>query len=305
MITRRRWIAATASVAVSRAGASTGAPLIDTHVHLFLRGFQFHANASYQPPAQTLGSYLAFAKDAHLDHVIVVHPEPYQDDHRILDFIFSNEPSPGFFKATCLFDPISPETPQRMGALTRKFPNRIVAVRVHENHAPGSRHSTGGAIRDRDMQSSGMRELWRTAQELGLAAQMHFIPFYAPQIAELAAQFPNVPVILDHLGRAGQGTPEQFEQVVALAKRPRTYMKYSGVDYSSKQREPFDDAQPLVRRLFDAFGPDRMMWGALGMNMSEFAAATRVFNHMFAFTTNENRAKIRGLTAQSLFRFSG
>ena len=103
-MTRRGWMASTAALTALRASASAGAPLIDTHVHLFLRGFPYHANAGYRPPAQTLGSYLAFAEAAHLDHVVVVHPEPYQDDHRYLEYCFAHEPSPGFFKGTCLFD---------------------------------------------------------------------------------------------------------------------------------------------------------------------------------------------------------
>ena len=32
----------------------------------------------------------------------------------------AHEPSPGFFKGTCLFDPIDPETPKRMQALVRE-----------------------------------------------------------------------------------------------------------------------------------------------------------------------------------------
>src|ERR1041385_5268042 len=99
---------------------------------------------------------------------------------------------------------------------------------------------------------------------------MHFIPYYAPQIAALAEQFPQMPVILDHLARAGQGTPAEYDNVLKLAKLPRVIMKFSGVTYSSKAGYPFRDVQPLVRRTYDAFGADRMVWGGLGMDMAAF-----------------------------------
>jgi predicted TIM-barrel fold metal-dependent hydrolase len=285
-------------------GARPMGLLIDTHVHLFdPERFPYAPNATYKPPAQPLESYLKFVAQARLDHTIIVHPEPYQDDHRYLEYCFQHEPSPGYFKGTCLFDPIAPDTPARMAALMKKHPNRIVALRIHENHLPGTPPTTSGAIRDRDMKSPAMRETWRKADALGLAIQMHFIPYYAPQIGALAGQFPNMTVILDHLARAGQGTPAEYDEVLKLARLPRVIMKFSGVTYSSKAGYPFRDVQPLVRRTYDAFGPDRIVWGGLGMNMADFDRNTAMFDEMFAFASAADRAKIRGQNAARLFQF--
>jgi L-fuconolactonase len=110
-------------------------------------------------------------------------------------------------------------------------------------------------------------------------------------------------VILDHLARAGQGLPAEYDEVLKLAKLPRVHMKFSGVRYSSKQGHPYADARPLVRRTFDAFGPDRMIWGGLGHSMEDFEKAVEVFEGMFAFAAESDRAKIRGLNAAKLFKF--
>jgi predicted TIM-barrel fold metal-dependent hydrolase len=88
-------------------------------------------------------------------------------------------------------------------------------------------------------------------------------PYYAPQIRALASELREMPVILDHLARYGQGTPAEFEEVLRLAELPCVYMKYSAVHYSSKQEYPHRDAKPFIRRLFDAFGADRIIWGGL------------------------------------------
>jgi predicted TIM-barrel fold metal-dependent hydrolase len=301
---RREFLTLAAAAAPLVRAARPSGLLIDTHIHLFdPRRFPYAANATYQPKPQPLEAYVEFVRQARLDHTIIVHPEPYQDDHRYLEYCFAHEPSPGYFKGTCLFDPVAPDTPARMQALVRKLPDRIVALRIHENHKPGTPPTTSGAIRDRDMAAPAMRDTWRKAHELGLAIQMHFIPYYASQIGTLADQFRDVPVILDHLARSGEGTPAEYDRVLELARPPRVYMKFSGVSYSSKAGYPYRDVQPLVRRTFDAFGPDRMIWGGLGMDMPAFEQNVAIFEEMFGFASETDRAEIRGLNAARLFRF--
>ena len=78
--------------------------------------------------------------------------------------------------------------------------------------------TTAGPIRDRDLNHPMMRTNIRKAHDLGLGIQMHFIPLHAPEIAKLAREFSKTPFVLDHLARAGFGTPEQYESVLGMAK---------------------------------------------------------------------------------------
>ncbi len=206
-LTRRKILAGAAAACplTLRSASRLNEPIIDSHVHLFLPEFAYHPKASYRPPAHPLSEYLAFLETEPIEHVLVVHPEPYQDDHRILELIFRREPSPLFFKATCLFDPIDPATPQRIAALSRQHPGRIAGIRIHEVHKPGTPPSTGGPIKDRDLRNPGINNVFRQAQLLKMVVQFHFIPHYAPEISELAREFPSVPVVLDHLARAKVG----------------------------------------------------------------------------------------------------
>lgn len=242
--------------------------LIESHVHLFANDpdrFPYNS-AAYKPRPAPVEDYVKFAREVRLDHAVIVHPEPYQDDHRYLEYCLTREPSSGFFKATCLFDPIDPQTPKRLEALVRRNAGRIVALRIHEVHPAGTPSTATGAIRDRDLRDPQMVVSWRAAHELGLAIQVQLIPYHAPQIGELAAKFREMPVILDHLARPGQGTSAEYEQVLRLAESPRVYMKFSGTGATSASKQPFphSDAKPLVKRVYEAFGPDRMIWGELG-----------------------------------------
>jgi predicted TIM-barrel fold metal-dependent hydrolase len=280
--------------------------LIDTHIHLFAadrQRFPFHPDSPYKPEPATVEDYSEFVRQAKIDQAIIVHPEPYQDDHRYLEYCLEREPSPGFFKGTCLFDPIAPETPARMEALVKKYPKRIVGLRIHEMREAGKPATRSGSIKERDLNAPEMAVVWDKAHALGLAIQMHFVPAHAPGIHKLAAKFPKVPVILDHLGRPGQGTPEQYKDVLALGRLPNVRMKYSGVGYASKEKPPHADAKPIIRSIYDSFGPDRIIWGGLGMNMKAFEQNVQTFESMFDFASESDRKKIRGLNAAKLFGF--
>ena len=281
-------------------------PLIETHLHLFAvdrERFPFHANAPYQPEPAGLEAYSAFVKQAGLAHSIIVHPEPYQDDHSYLEYCFENEPSPGFFKGTCLFDTYAEDTPDRVAALMERNPNRIVAMRIHATNAPGTPPLESGAIKDRNLGDPRVAACWDAVTGMGLAIQMHFLPHHAPEIGALIEKKPDSTVILDHLGRAGMGTDADFEQVLALAKYPKCYMKFSGLPYSSRDGYPFLDAKPIVQRAFDAFGPERMIWGGLGMSMDDFERNLAMVDQVLDFASAGDKAKIKGLTAQALFGF--
>jgi predicted TIM-barrel fold metal-dependent hydrolase len=79
-------------------------------------------------------------------------------------------------------------------------------------------------------------------------------------------------------------------------------LKFSGWRYSSKQGHPFRDAKPTVQKAYDAFGPNRIVWGGLGHNSEEFSAAIEVFELMFDYASDQEKANIRGLNASRLFR---
>jgi predicted TIM-barrel fold metal-dependent hydrolase len=266
---------------------------IETHVHLFDPARVPYAPlATYKPAPYTLEDHLVVAKAAPLAHAVIVHPEPYQDDHRYLDYCFAHEPRTGYFKATCLFDPIRDDTPRRMRELTLRWPNRIVTLRIH---AMSRTPENGGPIRNRDLRDPRMAACWRAIASMGLAVQMHFIPAQAPGIRALAAKFPETTVILDHMGRPGQGTEAEYQGVLGLAELPRVVLKYSNwPEYKG-------DLAALTRRLYDAFGPRRMIWGMCGNTPEEFRKQAARFEELLAFASPADRSSIRGGNTKRLF----
>ena len=292
------------SAALAAAPPEAQPVLVDTHVHLFSedrRQFPYHGNAPYRPEPAPLPKYLEFVKEAGIAHVVIVHPEPYQDDHRYLEYCFEHEPSPLFFKGTCLFDPIDPATPGRISALARRNPKRIVALRIHCNRERGVAPTTSGAIRDRDLRDPRIKDTLRRLQELRMAAQFHIIPLHAVEVHALATEFPEIPFIIDHLARSGAGTPAEYAHVLEMGRLKNVVMKFSGVAYSSREPHPHKDARALVRQTYDVFGPTRMIWGGLGQTRQDFRWQSELFEEMFSFASASDRARIQGGNAMRLF----
>lgn len=80
-------------------------------------------------------------------------------------------------------------------------------------------------------------------------------------------------------------------------------MKYSSIANSSRQPYPHDDARPLVRRIWEAFGGERILWGSLGHTPEEFRRNDALLDRMFDFAGEANRARIRAGNAVRLFGF--
>src|SRR4051812_23904345 len=81
-------------------------PVVDTHIHCFAgtadKQFPYHPKGPYQPPAAATPEQLLKCMDgAGVDFAIIVHPEPYQDDHRYLEHCLTV--GKGRLKGTCLF----------------------------------------------------------------------------------------------------------------------------------------------------------------------------------------------------------
>jgi predicted TIM-barrel fold metal-dependent hydrolase len=271
--------------------------LVENTTHMFADDqtrFPFHPNATYKPQPLTVEAYSKFVRESKLDHTVIVQSEVYQDDHRYLEYCFAHEPSPGFFKGTCLFDPIDPQTPARIGELVRRLPKRIVGIRIHTLNDAGVAPTTDGPMRNRDLRSEGMKNTWKKMSDLGLLVQMQTIARHAPEIGVLASQFREMPVLIDHLALPARGTPAEYDEILKLASIPKVYMKVSSLTEKDK---------PLVRRLYNAYGPDRLIWGSFGSNMKAFERALALFDFVFDFPSEEDRIKIRGLNAMKLFRF--
>ena len=265
--------------------------IVEWNAHMFssdAERYPFHLRAAYIPDAaglaaDPLADYLARMDQLGIDRAVLVHPEPYGDDHRLLLDCLAREPER--LRGACLFYPNDPAAPAKLAALARREP-RIVALRFHAHRG---KELYLGSFAD-----EGVRALWRRAAELGLIVELHIGPNYAAQAAEAITAFPDLPVLIDHLGEPQFGSSAEYADVLGLARFPNVYMKLSGFDYISSEAPLYLDAKPFTRRLADAFGPERLVWGG-----GTPAIVDAQLDHFSA----PERAKVKGGTLARLLGF--
>jgi predicted TIM-barrel fold metal-dependent hydrolase len=106
---------------------------------------------------------------------------------------------------------------------------------------------------------------WPAAEKAGLPV-MCFTPGISAKLAAIAEKHPQLPLILDHMGVSAALLKENklddaLAQTVALAKYPNVSVKLSASPGISREPYPFRDVAQHIKRVFDAYGPQRSYWG--------------------------------------------
>ncbi|MEV6396088.1 amidohydrolase family protein [Streptomyces sp. NPDC051907] len=123
----------------------------------------------------------------------------------------------------------------------------------------------------------------------GLVYDLVVLPAQLPAAAEAAARTPQLPFVLDHLGKppiAAQELEPWASDVRALAALPNTVCKLSGmVTEAAWSTWTVPDLAPYADTVLDAFGPHRLMFGSdwpvcrLAASYGEVVAAARALTH--------------------------
>jgi predicted TIM-barrel fold metal-dependent hydrolase len=297
MTTRRTFLAAVPAVAASGRliAADAPVPVVDTHLHCFAgpndKQFPYHKDAPYEPDAATPEHLLKCMAGAGVDYAIVVHPEPYQDDHRYLEHCLAV--GKGKLKGTCLYFAGTPNVKARMTELAKKLP--LTSIRVHAYNPERFPPFDGTALKD----------LWKLAGELNLAVQLHFEPRFGIAFEPFIREFPSIRVLVDHLGRPLQGTPKEHAAILNWSKYDHVTMKLSAVP--SRGVYPHRDPAPAIKQLTTAFGTERLMYGG-GFGPAATPESYRKERERIAgFLTHlsdAERAKIFGGNAAKYFGFN-
>ena len=233
--------------------------IIEWNAHMFSSDtdrYPFHPRAAYVPgpegrAADPLVDYLARLDAEGIDRAVLVQPEPYGDDHRlVLDCL---QRQPDRLWGTSLFYPRDADAPDRLVDLVRRQP-KIVSTRFHAHR--------GKTVYFERFDEAGVRALWETAGKLGLIIELHIGPDFGAQVAEVVRAYPDYPVLIDHLAEPKMGNAVEYADVLALGRFDNVYMKLSGLNHFSDDAPLYLEAKSFTRLVIDAYGPDRLVWGS-------------------------------------------
>ncbi len=266
-------------------------PVIEWNAHMFssdTTSYPIHPMATYVPdlsthPADPLVAYLGHLEEEKIDRAVIVHPEPYGDNHLLIIDCLKRRPN--ILRGTSLFYPKDPDAPKKLETLVHRVPH-IVSTRFHAHR--GKENYLNSFADD------GPKALWKKAVDLGLVIELHIGPNYAAQAGKLIKEFKGSKVLIDHLAEPHLGSAVEYAEVLDLAKYPNVYMKLSGLDHFAEDGPYYESALPFTKRVIQEFGPERMVWGSGKPKIVDV--------HMASYSLND-RAKVKGGNIQKLLNW--
>lgn len=156
----------------------------------------------------------------------------------------------------CRWEPThhTPGADERLRAVARRFLPAGFTHYLHEDGDPSWLLSPDGLA------------FFAAANALQLIVSLACGPRQMPAVAALAAQFPDTPFLIHHLGRVKVEpfNDEGLQALLNAAATPNIHVKLSGFGYALADGWNFPCAptQPLVKALYERFGASRLCWGS-------------------------------------------
>lgn len=131
------------------------------------------------------------------------------------------------------------------------------------------------------LDSDAALKTWAVADAAGITMNVLYAPVHysakaMEAILRVAALFPRMPIVVDHLARLNPGPAPDYgvsAYPAALANHRNVYFKFTTGNFNVMQ-EAKVPLQAFMRRLVDRIGADRLLWG------SNMASSTGTYEEM-------------------------
>jgi predicted TIM-barrel fold metal-dependent hydrolase len=295
---RRRFLAASVAAsatlpAVTLFAASAGPILIDSHVHVWKHDPAFPFAEGAHPPAEDASPemLLGLMKANGVSRTVLIQVIHYRWDNRYLASVLKRYPR--YFKGVCRVSPEDPAAPDRLSELTEQG--------FHGVRLSPSAGADGDWIR-----GPLMAPLWRRCAQLKVPMTILTPVTRLPELAPLIEQNPELTVVIDHMADSPLDDPKRLELLMALERYPKVFVKISHMWSLSKQEYPYPDAAEQVKRLYDRFGAERLMWGTdwpICLKQLSYARAVALFRDHLEFMSPGDREQMLYKTVQRVWPF--
>ena len=248
-------ISPTVSPAEEEQASNTG--WIDAHSHIWTRDIENYPLKKGQtlkdldPPSFTTEELIATSSKEGVSRVVLIaHNVFYGYDNSYM--IDAAKQHPGKFRIVGMIDETRPRPAQAMRELLKQ---EVTGFRITPR------------MRGREvwLKSEGMQTMWTTAAATRQAMCCLIDPEDLPDIAAMCRKHPETPVVIDHFARIGADgviRDKDVKQLADLAQHKQVTVKISAYYALGKKQPPYLDLLPMIRKLLDAFGPERLMWAS-------------------------------------------
>jgi predicted TIM-barrel fold metal-dependent hydrolase len=226
---------------------------IDAHVHVWTSDTKKYPLApgyrreQMQPPNFPPEELLSHAQPCGVSRIVLIQMSYYgYDNSYMLDTM---RRFPGVFSGVAVID----ETAQPRDVMRRLARQGVRGFRIFPKGSPV----------DRWLDTPGMATMWRCGSEENLSMCCLIDPEALPAVDRMCQKFPGTPVVIDHIARIkadSKNRDKEVEGLCNLARHKLTTVKISAFYALSKQQSRYLDLAPVIRRLLDVYGPERLMW---------------------------------------------
>ncbi len=271
---------------------------IDAHVHVWTDDyarFPFaggQGQGTVEPRVFLPGDILAHANPCGVDRVVLVQMSYYTTDNSYMLHVI--EEHPGVFSGIGIVDPTAAKPDREM-------------IRLKDRGVRGFRISPGKAP-ESWLDGDGFERMFRAGGDHNLAMCPLINPAALPALERQCERFSQTPVIIDHLcriGADGEIREHEVTSLCALARFPNVMVKVSAFYALGAKTEPYHDMLEVIRRVVDAFGPQRLMWASDAPYQVQppftYAASVELIAAGLDDLAADDRARILGGTASDFF----
>jgi L-fuconolactonase len=292
-VTRRKMLKMTAAVALSSDPAPY--PILDPHVHVWKHQAQFPFAAGAKVPDYdaTPEMLLDLMKANGVAKTVIIQVIHYRYDNRYLAAVLKQYSR--FFQGVCRVDPLDPAAPDHLAQLTK------------EDGFRGVRLSPAGDASGDWIRGPLMPPLWKRCEELKVPMTLLVPISRVPDVQKLVEKFPELTIVIDHMADCPVDHPEELETLVALVRYPKVFVKISHTWSLSKESYPWLDSQRLVKRLYDTFGPQRLMWATdwpIANDRASYAQRLTVVRDNMKFLNADDKSWMLSKTVERVWPFA-
>jgi predicted TIM-barrel fold metal-dependent hydrolase len=303
-MTRREFGAAASGIALSPSLLSTAESsdkdgYIDAHVHVWTPDVSKYPLAAgfkkqnMQPASFTPDELFRHARPVGVWRTVLIQMSFYRfDNSYMLDAIKTHK---GVFSGVAVIDHEAARPQDEMRRLAK------LGVR-------GFRIVSWGKDPARWLDGDGMQAMWRCGAEEKLAMCCLVNPDALAAIDAMCRKFADTPVVIDHFARVGvDGTSRERDlaNLCGLARHKHVHVKVSAFYALGKKQPPYTDLAPMIRRLVDAFGPERLMWATdcpfQVQGNHTYSASLELVRDRLDFLTADAKEWLLRKTAQRVF----
>ena len=274
---------------------------IDAHSHIWTPDTQNYPLAAgfrrfnMNPPSFTLDELQKQMKPVGVNRVVLIQMSFYgYDNSYMLEAIRKH---PGMFSGVAVID----QTGRRLD---------LQMMKMKKLGCRGFRIYSKNRTKDDWLSSPSMHRMFTTGAQEQLAMCCLMDADELPALDRMCRDFPDTPVVIDHLSRIGASAsgkiePADVKLLCDMARHKNVSVKVSAFYALGNKKSPYHDLAPMIKQVYDAFGPQRLMWASDSpfqvVDGHTYKASINLIKSGLDFLSNEDKDWLLRKTAERVF----